>query len=80
MNKEKINNPADASRPSVRVGNVIFCLNPVNPGIEQNVSNITRFIFGQEGGVFFYLTHVCRVHYPCVPDRQNRLFWINHSL
>lgn len=51
INKEKITNPADIPRPTLRIGNVMFSLNPCDPGIEQSVSALNQMIFGQEGHI-----------------------------
>ena len=55
INLEKIKNPGDIPRPTVRVGSVVFRVNPYDPGIEKTVSELNQLIWGRAGTYFFIL-------------------------
>jgi hypothetical protein len=69
MQAEKTKNPSEIPRPSVRVGDIIFRVNPVDPGIEKSISELNRLIWGPKAGAYFFVI-------PLRSPSRKRLFFI----
>lgn len=63
MLQEKAKNSMEVPRPTVRIGNVIFRVNPNDPGIETTVSELNQLIWGNQSGYIIPLSIIVKLQF-----------------